>query len=257
MRSVEVTQKTLEEAKAEAARLLEVPEEELTVEVLEEPRRLLGFLGGTECRIKATVTEQEAEGADEPQAPQPEEAPAPHLEQSREPAEQPAADAHTDPDGSTQDMAPSQVVADNALEFLQHALALMPLEAEATLQQVAAEEVCIEITGADAGDLIGRYGATLDALQLLTASIANRGLDDGARVVLDAEGYRRRRREMLEGMAHTHAAQAKETGQEVVIKDLKPYERRLIHLALKEDPDVETYSEGEGNDRHLVISPKT
>jgi spoIIIJ-associated protein len=61
---------------------------------------------------------------------------------------------------------------------------------------------------------------------------------------------------MLERMAQAHAAKVREARQEIVITDLKPHERRIIHLALENDPDVETYSEGEGDERYIVISPK-
>jgi len=104
--------------------------------------------------------------------------------------------------------------------------------------------------------LIGRHGATLDALQMLAGLVANSGFEHGARVVVDAEQYRERRRQMLVEMAQQQADKAKESQQEVVIPDLKPFERRIIHLALKEDPEVETYSEGEGDERCIVISPR-
>ncbi len=251
MRSVEVTGKTLEEAKAAAAEQLGVSEDELSYEIIEEPKRFLGLLGTSDYRITASVQDTAVQdGTDEPAA-----AEAPGDEPVDEPAagsENAETEAAPPGDGSVQ-----QLVAHNALEALENIISLMDLDAEVTLGEVTDEEVALEVIGTDAHRLVGRQGATLDALQLIVAVMANRGLDDGARVIVDAEGYREQRTQLLEEMACSHAEQAKEAMKEIVIKDLKPYERRIIHLALKDDPDIETYSEGEGNDRHIVISPKT
>lgn len=237
MKSVEVAGKTLEEARATAARELGVSEDQLTVEVLDEPRGLLGRLGTHEYRIRASVAETEAAAVQSP------------CENEPVPADEAAPEAddelQTTPD-----------TAAKAVETLNHVLSLMGIDAEAFVTHQDREEVGLEIRGSDVGHTIGHHGAALDALQLVLAIIVNRGTDHAVRILLDAEGYRERRKQMLEKMAHTHAAKAKEAGKEIVVTDLKPYERRIVHLALKDDPDVETYSEGEGDDRHLVISPR-
>jgi spoIIIJ-associated protein len=116
--------------------------------------------------------------------------------------------------------------------------------------------VLLEIRGQDLGFLIGRYGSCLDALQLLTAAAANRGVRTGARVVVDAEGYRERRRASLERLALSTAAKVKRTGREIEIPNLQAHERRVIHMVLRDDPNVETHSEGEGRHRRLVVSPR-
>jgi spoIIIJ-associated protein len=139
---------------------------------------------------------------------------------------------------------------------LNEILQLMGTEAHAVLTDANSREVSIDIQGRGVGALIGRHGATLNALQLIAAVIANRDATDGVRIALDAEGYRARRQQMLERMAHAHAAKARSAGKEIVITDLKPNERRIVHLALQDDPYVETYSEGEGDGRYIVISPK-
>ena len=152
--------------------------------------------------------------------------------------------------------APRGEIAARAVTALNDVLALMGTEANAVLVSEDPREVIIDIQGHGVGALIGRHGATLNALQLISAAMANRGVVDGARIVLDAEGYRARRQQMLEQMAHAHAAKARAASQEIVITDLKPHERRIVHLALQDDPYVETYSEGEGDARYIVISPK-
>lgn len=150
-----------------------------------------------------------------------------------------------------------QAIAERAREALAGIVSLMGHDATVTLVSCKEQTAELTVEGPDAAEIVGKHGATLDALQLLVAVMANRGVSDGIRVSIDADGYREKRRQLLEKMARTHADQARETGKEIVITDLKPYERRIVHLALKDDPDVETYSEGLGDDRQLVISPRT
>lgn len=150
-----------------------------------------------------------------------------------------------------------QAIADKAREFVAETTRLMGLDAEVVVNEAEEGEITLEIRGEGLGLLIGRHGATLDALQMLAAIVANPGHDPSARIVVDAENYRERRREMLRKMALQQAEKAKESQQEVVIPDLKAFERRIIHLALKDDPEVETYSEGDGEDRCIVISPRS
>jgi len=132
----------------------------------------------------------------------------------------------------------------------------MGLNAEVVVNEIEEGEITVEIRGEGLGLLTGRHGATLDALQMLAAIVANPNHDPGSRIIVDAENYRERRRELLRQMAIQQAEKAKESQQEVVIPDLKAFERRIVHLALKDDPEVETYSEGEGDDRCIVISPR-
>jgi spoIIIJ-associated protein len=240
MRSVEATGKTKEEAVAEAARMLGVEPDRLTVELLEESKKLLGLFAGHEVKIRASVPDEQADEAvpdgpqDEPQAP--------------------ASDGHeAGDDEALQD--DSGAAANYACEVLDEILSRMTLDAAAQLQAAGKDEIAIDIVGADAKQLIGRHGETLNALQLLTGIIISRRFTGVGRIAIDAEGYREQRRRMLERMAHQHAEQAKEAGKEIVVKDLKPHERRIVHLALRDDPEIETYSEGEGDDRYLVISP--
>jgi len=147
-------------------------------------------------------------------------------------------------------------IAQKAITATNEILGLMGLQAEASLQEINGEGIFINIEGTDSHHIIGHHGATLNSLQLVVAIIANHGLGEGLRIFLDAEGYRDRRRQLLEQMAIMHANKAKESGKEIVVTDLKPHERRIVHMILADDPEVETYSEGAGDDRHLVISPK-
>lgn len=135
--------------------------------------------------------------------------------------------------------------------ILETLLTLMNIEA-----QVCAEEqrgsVRLELSGRDAGLLIGKRGQTLEALQVLVGRILGRQVDERTRVELDVGGYRERRQKQL---ALRLARQVKATGGAVVLQPMSSAERRTIHLALQGDSAVRTESVGDGRDRRLVITP--
>jgi spoIIIJ-associated protein len=114
----------------------------------------------------------------------------------------------------------------------------------------------LDLSGEDMGILIGRRGQTLDALQYLSNLIANRHATEKVRIVLDTESYRARREEALIRLAERMASKAIRFRQRVPLEPMSAQERRIIHKALQENPDVETLSEGEEPYRQLVIFPK-
>jgi spoIIIJ-associated protein len=107
----------------------------------------------------------------------------------------------------------------------------------------------------DLGLLIGRRGQTIDALQLLCYQAAYRGREDRKRVVVDAAGYRDRRRETLAARAESAAERALSTGDGIEMDPMSPQERRVVHEHLKDRPGVETYSEGDEPQRFVVVAP--
>ena len=102
--------------------------------------------------------------------------------------------------------------------------------------------------------LIGKHGQTLDAIERLLNCIVNKASLVKKRVFVDTEGYRERREERLVEMAHQMAEQVKYTNREVVLAPMSPRDRRIIHVALKEDDIISTYSQGEGDMRRVVIT---
>ena len=113
-----------------------------------------------------------------------------------------------------------------------------------------------EIEGQDAGLLIGRRGETLQALQFLIRMVTNRQLGRKAYVVIDIEDYRERRVQMLRRLARRMAGRVGSSGREDSLEPMSPAERRIVHMALAGHPEVRTESEGEGNQRRVVIFPK-
>jgi spoIIIJ-associated protein len=107
----------------------------------------------------------------------------------------------------------------------------------------------------DYGLLIGKRGQTIDALQLLCYQAAFRGMRERKRVVVDAAGYRGRRRETLEGRADRAAEQALSANNIIEMDPMSAQERRVVHERLKERSGVETYSEGDEPNRCVVVAP--
>ncbi len=145
---------------------------------------------------------------------------------------------------------------DEIREFLSKVYDAMGLTVEIIITPDEEEENVynVEMKGDDMGVLIGKRGQTLDALQYLTNLVVNKRLDTYVKVKLDTEDYRRRRKETLENLAKNVASKVKRTRQPVELEPMNPYERRVIHFALQNDRYVTTHSEGEGPDRHVIVS---
>lgn len=144
---------------------------------------------------------------------------------------------------------------EEALLLAQDLLDAMGLDLSATIAEVDGHDVLLEVEGPDLGILIGRQGATINAFQYLINVILNRQCPAHLRIVIDGEGYRSRRERTLIRMARNAAERAKRTGREVRMEPLRSFERRIVHLALQEDPDVFTYSEGEEPYRRVLVAP--
>ena len=114
----------------------------------------------------------------------------------------------------------------------------------------------VNFEGRDVRLLIGRRGETLNALQLITSLVVNKRLENKVRLVMDAEGYRGRREETLRRLAGRLTERVQRTRHEVVLEPMTPNERRVIHIALQDNPWVETSSTGEEPYRKVVISPR-
>lgn len=113
-----------------------------------------------------------------------------------------------------------------------------------------------DINGSEAGILIGHHGQTLDAMQYLLNLVASKVEEGGQRVVLDVEGYRKRREETLTRLAARLAERVRRNGEPMVLEPMSAHERRVIHLALQDNPYVVTGSEGEDPFRRVVIQLK-
>ena len=117
-------------------------------------------------------------------------------------------------------------------------------------------ELILDITGDDLAVLIGRHGRTLDSLQFLISSITSRIVGHRYPIVVDVEGYKARQRQKIEDIALNAADKAVDQDRSIKLRPMTPYERRIVHIALRGDDRVETVSEGEGRARRVVVSPR-
>lgn len=241
---IEVSGRTLEEAVQAAALELGVSTDAIDYEIVEEGAK--GFLGLGQ--VPTTVKARIKEGYTGPVEP-PSEKPEPAV---------PIEDISEEGPVSAEEPAPAggDAYVDKAVRLVADIVKAMGIDAVVKLKSAEPEEILIEIDGPDGAILIGQRGQTIDALQYLVGLILNKDFDTRRRVILDAEGYRAKHQELLEEKAREYADAVKAAGKEAVLDPQPARDRRIIHLSLADDPDVYTYSEGLGDDRHVVISPK-
>ena len=143
-----------------------------------------------------------------------------------------------------------------AKAFLSELTRLMGVDVTIDMGTDAEGNVYGAMSGDTLGILIGRRGETLDAVQYLTSLKVNRGQEHYTRVTLDTENYRARREDTLIRLANRMANRAVRTGRRVSLEPMNPYERRIIHYALQQNEAVDTHSEGDEPNRHVVITVK-
>jgi spoIIIJ-associated protein len=142
-----------------------------------------------------------------------------------------------------------------AAKALREILERMGIDAEVSAFDDG-ERIFLDAHGAESGLIIGKKGATLDALQYIINRIVSKKPSDGPGVVVDAEGYRGRREDSLADLARRMAEKAVKTGRPVPVEPMSPADRRIVHVTLVDHPGVSTESDGEGLFRRVVIYPK-
>ena len=147
-------------------------------------------------------------------------------------------------------------VADTAVKALKTILGSFGIEGSAVEEYEGDEgEIILDVIGGDLALLIGRHGRTLDALQTLVSAITSRELGFRHPVVVDVEGYRHRRRQKLEDIARRSADRSASQHIPIRLRPMTAYERRVVHVALRDDRRVKTQSEGQDPFRVVVITP--
>lgn len=229
--SLEIIAPSVEEAVARGVKEIGLPEEMLDVEVVDAGGKgFLGF-GNRQVRVRLTVKTE---------VPEPEEiaeAEAPPLEDDDEAV---------------------RITKDTVYELLQRMGVSAFVEAEwAEMDEHGnIRPLLVDIRGQDLSILIGRRGETLKALQYITRLIVGKELKRPVSVMIDVEGYRVRRERQLRNLARKMAEQAIETGRTMNLEPMPANERRIIHIELRDNPDVETASVGEGDRRKVTIIPQ-
>ncbi len=246
VRWVEKSGRSVEEALEAALDELGARRDEVEVEVLDEPNRgLLGFLGGKMAKIRVTLRRLPAT----PEGAEPGEGGSVGTKAGAEAPQQV-------PDGEALRRVAEAKLA-RAREFLREVTRRMGAAGHVETRRVEPDLYALNLVSQEAGLVIGRRGQTLDALQYLVNMVANRAVEGPwVRFVLDAGEYRRRREGILRSMALRAARQVRQNGRSVALEPMNPLERRVVHLALRDDPAVMTRSEGEEPQRRVVILPR-
>jgi spoIIIJ-associated protein len=164
------------------------------------------------------------------------------------------ADGDGDGDGAAEIVDESELAA-NVRELLGRIVREIGVHARLTIEEDD-ETLTAAFSGRDLGLLIGKHGQTIDAIQYLANAIVYRGqVEDRKAIVVDAAGYRERRKASLDALAVRSAERAVSTGQRVELEPMTAVERKVVHVRLKDYPGVETASEGTEPNRFVVIAP--
>lgn len=234
--TLEMIAPTVDEAVERALDQLGLTPSQVKVDVLDEGGGGLFGLGGRQARVRITVLgEGEA---------------APDLDQPAE--SQPPIEI----DSETENVMAIAIA--TVRELLDH----MSIRAEVSARlgqgddRDAEAPIIVDIRGGDLSILIGRRAETLDALQMITRMIVGKELGHGVHLIVDVEGYRQRRERNLRQLARRMAGQAIKTGRRQSLEPMRPAERRIIHLELRDSKEVHTESTGEDPRRKVVIIPE-
>ncbi len=268
MQSVKATGKTVEEAVQKALLELGIEEAEAEIRVIEEPTKGLFGLGKKDAVVEVSAKGSETAPAEAAAAAvaaifageEPEETAEAPAEEVKEESKEELVEADAEkPERKREEREFSKEeqdeTAEEAKKFLEGIFRAIGLSV--TMEKMANEDrILLNLHGDGLGILIGKHGRTLASLQYLTNLAAGKLYHHRYFVLLDVENYRIRREQTLTTLALRLADKAKRTGAPVALEPMDPAERRMIHLALQEDPDITTESEGEGSYRHIVILPK-
>jgi len=240
--TLEVIAPTVEEALVQGLAQLGLSADAVSVEVLDAGGKGFLGLGGRQVRVRLTVNPPAELTAPEPPKAAVEPKPA-AVSEEKTPA---AADDR-----------PLRRAEEVVSTILKH----MNLQAQVSAEYGESDReggsaIHIDIRGNDLNVLIGRQSETLNALQFIAALIVSKELAQWTQLVVDVEGYRTRRERQLRQMAHRMAEQAVLAGRRQVLEPMPANERRIIHLELRDNPQVETESVGEEPGRKVTIIPK-
>jgi len=263
----EFTGRTVREAIEAALAALSVAEDDLQYEVLRTPERsLFGLVRTGEACIRVVVpgAGDTAERAYQEVAAQEDED---DWDEEEGVVPPPAAPAQAEPaaprDPRLKHNPPSlrrvaEEVVTTLLDYLEVLAAVEVVDAGGRIDEETGEAVPLQlnVVGDDLGILIGRGGETLRDFQFISRLIISRKIGVWPNLVLDVEGYKERRVETLEGLAKRMADQVRETGRPLSLEPMPPNERRAVHMALRDDPDVYTESSGEEPRRKVRIYPR-
>lgn len=239
--TLEMIAPTVEEATEKALDQLGLTEQDVEIEVLDQGNRGLFGLGSRQARVRLTIKNGEQETN--------------HVEEkpssiTTEPEPKPLT---KDQDHELQ---VARVVVESLIEKMKVRARVVTRYIESTDESRPEPTIFIEVLGDDLSILIGRHSETLNAIQYISSLIISRELNHWVPLVIDIQGFRSRRERQLKQLALRMAEQAVHTGRKQVLEPMPANERRIIHMELRENPEVETESIGEEPYRKVTILPK-
>jgi len=245
--AVEFSGRTVEDAVSRAEAALSALRDDLDIEIIAQGSRGVFGIGAEDARIRARPKGTEA---------------TPSATRTEEPAfiSEESGSELGEAEGSVAVAArPSTPVdgelLDEASDVLQKLLTSMGFDVEVTVQRES-DPVMLSVSGDNLGVLIGRRGDNLSALQFMVNLILSKNRRQWPRVVIDVENYRARREESLRSLADRIAYRVERNRRPFTLEAMPASDRRIIHLSLRDHPEIETYSIGEGVSRRVVIAPK-
>ena len=243
---------TVEEAIDKACKALNVARDQVRFEVLDQGSSGFLGMGARDARITVEYTDARVDAlAPDMAEAQPEH---PTEERGMQPGEAPREIARPRKDDSPAlaEVSDDLIIAID--EFTISLIEAMGIDATVDVYD-SGEAISVDVTTEETGLFIGQKGETIDAVQYLLNVATYRNRPFSKRIIVDSEGYRQRRIEAIRGMAHRTARRALREKRPLSLPPMSPAERRVIHLFLKENPDVTTSSEGEEENRRVVVNP--
>jgi spoIIIJ-associated protein len=264
--TIEERAPSVEEAVEAGLAKLGLKEEAVEIEVVDEGRRGLFGMGGRDAVVRLhprSRPEPATEALQPPrrEVPKPVPPPKPAKEPERETVSEVKKTQEAPRPAQSENEKDDADVTAVAVEVVESLLQQMDVDASLDVSQSDTDDVTgrrvtiLNITGSDLGLLIGARGETLDALQHLSRLMAGHRLKQRVNFVIDVEGYRARREQALARLAERMGKKAIDRGRPVTLEPMPAYERRIIHMTLREDPRVRTESTGEGDQRKVRIYP--
>lgn len=273
METLEIQVKNAAEAHEAAAKQLGVSPDDISVKVLEESAGLFG-----KKKLKLQVTRKEAKAPKakavkakvEPKEVEAEVEEVKPAKVSRvkatkevapaKPAAKPRAKktdeaADEAPESDEPEVVATQEDAESFIKMIEEVLAIAELDVTVKVSELQGRYVSLQLDGADASHLVGKSGEVLNSFQYLMNLMAANKYNNGVRITLDGNDFRRRREEVLRDLATNVAAEVLKRGEEAVFDALPAFERRIVHKVLAEMDGIQTYSEGEEPNRHVVVAP--
>lgn len=248
--------------------------DQVKVIVIDEGSRGLLGIGSREAIVRLIVATEEEEAPRAPappplptppparEAPKPPSAPIKPVQRVEELPIQPAGDSESDEEDAASSPVNLEAEQEVAVEIISELLEKMHVKGQVSGYMTEPDDLTgqrvniIDIKGDDLGVLIGPRGETLDSLQFLSRLMVAHRLHRRSNFVVDVEGFRQRREQALTRLAERMAEKARQRGEAIGLEPMSAYERRIIHMTLRNSEDVYTESTGEGKQRRVRIIPK-